>query len=206
MYVVKAMRFFVLLLVFTAAPVQAYNWAADAYTSFVARISKSITLPHKDMEGNEFETHRVIYNHQPVTFQYQFWRIRKHSVCAQLKGSLLGYSQCTQAAKRLFSQTCHFLRKNPRDHWKYYKLKNLYCNAAVEFEAVIGGVPKSGVFNRKVLKRRQLCAVLRVRAMTLRDVKTVELRDAVCDGGEIDFSDFSISDFLGGGQDMSVTW
>ncbi len=45
-----------------------------------------------------------------VTYQYQFWKIKYPSVCANYKGNLSEYSKCTVAAKKLFSDTCTYLQ------------------------------------------------------------------------------------------------
>ncbi|MDI3323725.1 hypothetical protein QKW35_04970 [Pontibacterium granulatum] len=139
-----------------------------------------VTSTQRDMLGVELESKHVIYRDQPVTFQYQLWRLRKNSVCAQLKHNLLEYSKCTRAARALFIETCRHLTNNPSDHWKHQKLKNLYCAASVEFKSVVAEVRRSTVADDQELKRRQQCSVLRIQAMSSRDPRTIQLRDEVC--------------------------
>ena len=98
------------LLLLVSAPLHAGNVIARAYSDFIHSLAYSVTSTHRDMLGVELESK---YKDQPVTFQYQLWRLRKDSVCAQLKHNLLEYSKCTRAARALFTQTCRHLTNNP---------------------------------------------------------------------------------------------
>ncbi len=142
------------LLLWVSAPLQAGNVVAKAFGSFITDLAYSVTSTQRDMLGVELESKHVTYNGQPVTFQYQMWRLRKDSVCAQLKHSLLGYSKCSRAAQALFSETCRHLTNNPRDHWRHQKQKNLYCAASVEFTPVVAEVRRSTAADDQELKRQ----------------------------------------------------
>ncbi|WP_370277224.1 hypothetical protein [Pontibacterium sp.] len=174
-------RFFVLLLL-VSAPLHAGNVIARAYSSFIHDLAYSVTSTQRDMLGVELESKHVTYDDQPVTFQYQLWRLRKDSVCAQLKHNLLEYSKCTRAARALFTETCRHLTNNSSDHWKHQKQKNLYCAASVEFKPVVAEVRQSTAADDQELKRRQQCSVLRIQAMSSRDPRTIQMRDEVCGG------------------------
>ncbi len=200
---------FTLILMLISAPVQARNLVAESYAYYMNLISKGQTVQDRDFFGVEFDTHKIYYDGSAVTFQYQLWKVRKDSICAQVRDDLPEYFKCTQAAKSLFRQTCKSLRKKRADDWKHQRLEELYCGAATDFDPVRANLEQANnVVDYKDLKRRQLCAVLRVKAMTLQDDKSAKVRDAVCDNGEIDLSNFSISDFLGGGEKMNLnlTW
>ena len=181
MCTVQWMRLLFLLL-FVSAPLQAGNVVAKAYGVFVSDLANSYMSSYNDRVGIALESKHVNYNDQPVTFQYQLWRLRKPSVCAQLQHNLLEYSKCTRAARALFTETCQHLTNHPSDHWKHLKLKNLYCAASVEFKPVVAEVGRSTVVDDQELQRRQECSVLRIQAMSRRDARTIQMRDEVCGG------------------------
>lgn len=170
------------LLLLVSAPLHAGNAIARAYSDFIHTLAYSVTSTHRDMVGTELESKHVAYNDQPVTFQYQLWRLRKDSVCAQLRHNVLEYSKCTRAARALFTDTCRHLTNNPSDHWRHQKQKNLYCAASVEFKPVVAEVRRSTAADDHELQKRQQCSVLRIQAMSSRDPKTIQMRDEVCGG------------------------
>ena len=181
MCTVQWMRLLFLLL-FVSVPLQAGNVVAKVYGELVNDLAYSVTSTHRDMLGVELESKQVNFNGQPVTFQYQLWKLRKPSVCAQLQQNLLEYSKCTRAAQGLFAESCQHLTNNPSDHWKHLKPKNLYCAASVEFKPVVAEVGRSTVVDDQELQRRQQCSVLRIQAMSSRDARAIQMRDEVCGG------------------------
>ena len=42
--------------------------------------------------------------------------------------------------RKLFSALCSQLSQKPSEHWRYIKTKNMYCNAAVSYEATIAWI------------------------------------------------------------------
>lgn len=173
------------LLLFVSVPLQAGNVVAKVYGELVNDLAYSVTSTHRDMLGVELESKQANYNGQPVTFQYQLWRLRNPSVCAQLQHSLLEYSKCTRAARELFTETCQHLTNNPSFHWKHLKLKNLYCAVTVEFKPVVSEVGCSTVVGDQELQRRQQCFVLRIQVMSSRDIRMIHTRGEVLIGGGI---------------------
>ncbi|HAQ71760.1 MAG TPA: hypothetical protein DCR48_12360, partial [Flavobacteriales bacterium] len=77
-------------------------------------------------------------------YQYQLWRVRNKSVCQSYKSQITQFSKCTLAAKALFRDICAQLSDKPSNHWRYSKLKNMYCNAAVSFEATVARIRVAG--------------------------------------------------------------
>lgn len=161
----------------------AQNIITETYISLVNSFTESITRDYQEKVNTSLETKQVEYNGQVVTYQYQLWRLRPHSVCAHLKHELIAYSQCGISAKQLFQDTCTYLNDNPNRHWRHAKLKNLYCAAAVDYSPVIAEARISKSKEDTQLKQRQQCSVLRMEALRTRDPRTVQLRDQVC-GGE----------------------
>lgn len=175
------MRALLLLLLF-ASPLHAANPVAGAYSAFISDLAHAITAPQREALGVELESKTVTYNGQPVTFQYQMWRLRPNSVCTQQKHNLLAYSQCSQAASALFTEICRHLNNHPSGHWKHQKFKQLYCSASVEFKPVVAEARRSEAENDVDRQKRQQCSVLRIEAMSSRDPRTIQMRDEVCGG------------------------
>lgn len=110
------------------------------FASYLDLVS-NVTRSHLTQSiGTDVTAVSVEHDGIPVSFSYQMWRIRNQSVCSDLSNDLLKFSECTQAASRLFNDVCSQLNRESLQHWKHGRLKNMYCNAAISFKPTIASV------------------------------------------------------------------
>ncbi|MBN0986448.1 hypothetical protein [Amphritea pacifica] len=112
----------------------------DSYVQFNEKLAYAILKPMREGMGVELESVNVDYHDQPVSFQYQMWRLRPNTVCLPQKNKLLEYSACTEAASQFFHETCQTLQQKPIRAALYSNYKRLYCNAAVSYQPVVAKV------------------------------------------------------------------
>lgn len=144
--------------------------------SYASAVAASVT----DAMGMEMQSQVVAYQDRQITYQYQRWRLRHDSVCVNLRENLLEFSQCTVAAKEMFAETCSYLQDNPSEHARYARLKNLYCNAAVEFKPTIASVSDAPETVDELTSLRQECNLATAEAMGSTDAVLVKKRDTAC--------------------------
>ena len=72
-------------------------------------------------------------------------------------------------------------RKNPSDHWRHIKTKNVYCNAAVSYEAAIAWIDgaEEGAEDEEA---KAACNLAIGAALGSRDPVVIAERDRVCGG------------------------
>ena len=72
-------------------------------------------------------------------------------------------------------------RKNPSDHWRHIKTKNVYCNAAVSYEATIVWI---GETEEETVdeEAKAACNLAIGAALGSRDPVVIAERDRVCGG------------------------
>lgn len=158
------------------------NSFLDSYVKFNHKLAQAIMKPMHDGMGVQLESVNVDYLGQPVSFQYQMWRLRQDSVCKPLKNrSLLKYSECTEAASQFFRETCQSLTQNPTDTYLYPQYKRLYCNAAAEYQPTIAKIRRSKPQDDQAAQRQQ-CSMLIIKASRTRKTEDVQERDRVCGG------------------------
>lgn len=116
------------------------NPLIDSYVQFNEKLAYAILKPMREGMGVELESVNVDYHDQPVSFQYQMWRLRPNTVCLPQKNKLLEYSACTEAASQFFHETCQTLQQKPIRTTLYSNYKRLYCNAAVSYQPVVAKV------------------------------------------------------------------
>ena len=178
----KLHRFLLVLVVCLSLPsVAQANSLIDTYVAFNHKLAKALMRPYSNTLGYELSSVNVEYNNQPVSFQYQMWRVHPKSVCAPLQHRLLKYSACTEAAGQFFRETCITLTENPSDSLQYPLYKKLYCNAAASYRPVIAKVRRSDPVDEKT-EQRQSCSILTVKASRTRKAEDIRERDRVCGG------------------------
>ncbi|MBR9866856.1 MAG: hypothetical protein GYB20_04255 [Oceanospirillales bacterium] len=165
---------------FISISVQA-NPLIDTYVKFNQNLTYAIMKPMRDSMGVALESVNVEYRNQPVSFQYQMWRLRPNSVCQPQKYSLLKYSSCTEAASQFFRETCQTLQQNPTDLLLYPNYKRLYCNAAASYQPVIAKVRRSEPMDERTQQRQQ-CSMLTIKAARTRKTIDIYERDKACGG------------------------
>jgi len=165
-----------------SAPASA-NTLVESYVKFNQELDRALMQPYHDSKGLQLQSIEVEYQQQPVSFQYQMWRLRPNSVCLPLKkSSLLKYSQCTEAASQLFSETCQKLKHNPTESLFYPQYMRLYCNAAASYEPGVAKVRRSAPMEQSA-EQRQLCSMLILKATRTREPSDIWERDQVCETG-----------------------
>ncbi|WP_417225097.1 hypothetical protein [Amphritea sp.] len=154
---------------------------SDSYERFILSLGKLISQPLSDGVGTELKSIVVEYRNQPVSFQYQLWQLRPNSVCLPLKGDLLDYSACTEAASQFFRETCQTLAQHPNRTPDYSNYKRLYCDAAASYQPVVAKVNRATEIDEEA-KQRQRCAMLTIKAARTHKNIDVYERDKVCGG------------------------
>jgi hypothetical protein len=112
-------------------------------STYIDTVSTVSTNHVSEIYGTEIQAVTVDYNGRKIPYAYQLWKIKPESVCATYKDQLSIYSDCTLDAKAMFNQVCDHLQKNPYQHWKYQKNKNMYCAAAISYSPVVAKVEKA---------------------------------------------------------------
>lgn len=131
--------------------------------------------------GNEVQAQLVEYQNQQIDYQYQFWKIKDPSVCARIKmNDISKYSSCTITAKQLFSDTCSYLQSHPQQNWKYPKLKNMYCLAAVDFKPTIAQISQPSEAEAERWDAKQKCSLLTLNARSSASLAIAKERDIAC--------------------------
>ncbi len=114
------------------------------FASYLDMVSNTVHGQVTDIMGTEITALAIDHGGTTVPYSYQLWRIRERTVCFSYSGQVSKYSECTMAARSLFSDICQHLQQKPLSHWKLKKLKNMYCNAAVTFQPTVATVKWSG--------------------------------------------------------------
>lgn len=154
---------------------------SDFYVKFTQTAGEILFQPITDSAGSELKSINVEYHNQPVSFQYQRWRLRPNSVCQSLKADLLSYSVCTEAASQFFRETCQTLQQ-PSHSPNYPNYKRLYCNAAASYQPVIAKISRSAAVDEKA-EQRQQCSILTLKAARTRKNIDIYNRDKACGEG-----------------------
>jgi len=150
------------------------------FTAYLDSIQNTVNARFTDLHGTEIKAVMIDYQGVEVPYQYQLWRVRNKSVCQPYKSQLTQFSKCTLAAKALFRDLCAQLSDKPSTQWRHSKLKNMYCNAAVSFEATVARIAVAG--DRREAAARVECNLAIVRAMGSRDAVVIAERERVCGG------------------------
>lgn len=147
---------------------------------------KAITAPIQqdisDIIGGELQSIDTNFNEKRITFQYQFWQIKKPSVCSHAQQNAMQFSDCTQATKQLFQSMCSQLqqaKQNP--HPRTQQLQRMYCQAAVDFKPTVAQISRSqSTGDDKIQALRKNCNDLIFKAKISEDAKDEKARDKAC--------------------------
>lgn len=132
-----------------------------------------------DQTGSELQTRIVNHQEQDIAFSYQLWKIKQDSVCEDKKQQMLDYSKCTKAAKSLFYTVCQHLQTNPKEHWQYQKLKNMYCSAALSYQPTTASISWSNEEDDLKNAKRK-CSTATVASMRSSDRELIRAREEAC--------------------------
>ena len=151
------------------------------FTAYLDSIQNTVHARFTDLHGTEIKAMMIEYQGVEVPYQYQLWRVRDKSVCQPYKSQITQFSNCTLAAKALFRDLCAQLSGKPSNHWRHSKLKNMYCNAAVSFEATVARIAVAGERSEEKAARAE-CNLAIAAALGSRDPVVIAERDRVCGG------------------------
>ncbi|EMR12881.1 hypothetical protein MPL1_07927 [Methylophaga lonarensis MPL] len=152
------------------------------FSTFLTTVSTSVQNHVSDVMGVELQAHIVEYQGEQIDFQHQLWKIKPETVCSNKKNEIVSeYASCTNAAKAMFNETCQHLNKNPRNHWKYKKLNNMYCTAAVTYTPMTAEISRVSHDEAEVLEARQNCSLLTLQARQTPNADIEKRRKAACE-------------------------
>lgn len=152
------------------------------FSSFLTSMTSSIHAQMSDVMGTELKAQVVEYQNHKIDYQYQLWKIKSETVCKNKKDELVTeYSTCTIAAKAMFKETCEYLTQNPQDHWKYSKLKNMYCTAGVTYPPTTATISRPSEADVEVWEAKQKCSLLTLEARQTSNQGIEKERETACD-------------------------
>tara|TARA_R110002050_G_scaffold57423_5_gene129171 strand:+ start:83875 stop:84378 length:504 start_codon:yes stop_codon:yes gene_type:complete len=152
------------------------------FSSFLAGMTGDLTNHITNVMGTEVQVQIVEYQNQQIDYQYQLWKVKDPSVCARIKtNDLSHYSSCTLIAKTFFTDTCSYLQTHPQQNWKYTKLKNMYCLAAVNFKPTIAQISRPTEAESKLWDAKQKCSLLTLNARSTGSRAVAKQRDKACE-------------------------
>ncbi len=156
------------------------------FATFLTSMTSSIHHHVADIMGTELQAKIVEYQQQKIDYQYQLWKIKPESVCSHKKADLVNqYSACTIAAKRMFNETCSYLNQNPQSHWKYTKLKNMYCTSAVTYTPITATISRPSENEAMVLEANQACSILTLKARQFPGPAIEKQRNQACEQAKL---------------------
>ena len=134
------------------------------FAAYVSAINTNVHENISDIYGTELKTEFVQYENMNISFQYQIWKIKSNTVCTSYNQGDTNHSKCTIKAKSFFTEMCKELTKRNNSNWKMKKLKNMYCNASINYQPVIANIsnPKGITEERE---REKKCNLLILKTM-----------------------------------------
>ncbi len=144
-------------------------------------ISSYIHGEVKTIRNADIVYKKVEYSDYLVTYQYQFWKIKHQSICANYRNNLLDYSKCTVVAKQLFTDTCTVLqnKKSLTDIRKFQK--QMYCTSATTYNPTVASIRSSDKSSTVLYSARDKCNSLILKAMSSKTENDIAKRDQACD-------------------------
>ncbi|PCJ37169.1 MAG: hypothetical protein COA75_05335 [Cellvibrionales bacterium] len=123
----------------------------------------------------------VVIEHEGVSvpFQFQMWKVKDNSVCANFRQNIGAYSECTVKASELFSKLCSSLALKHDQDWRYKKTKNMYCNAAISYKPTIAHI-STATEESEIQRVKKECNSSTIEAMGSNDLRKVNKRDTNC--------------------------
>jgi len=149
------------------------------FASYLELVSFGVTNKMTNLLGTEIQSVVVEHQSTKVPYSYQLWRIRPKSVCNTYNLNIEEFSRCTLAAKSLFNETCLHLQKGEKEHWKYTKMKNMYCNASITFKPTIANIREATVETPLQLARTE-CNIATAELMENRNSKIQKKKENSC--------------------------
>ena len=147
--------------------------------AYLSAVSTDVQQQVSDIYGTEIKTEFIEYENINISFQYQMWKIKNNTVCSSYNQEMAGYSKCTVKAKAFFTDICKGLTKRNDTNWKVKKLKNMYCNASVNYLPVIANISSPKGLNVAREKEKK-CNLLILKTMNNKNKELIPERDLMC--------------------------
>jgi hypothetical protein len=147
-----------------------------AYISAITATGNQIPA---DINDNTINSEVITYADVNIPFQYQMWAINNESVCATYTEKMSVYAECTVKAKSLFTTLCNDLPEGNSENTKASLLKNMYCNASVNYGPTIALItkPKPLTSERAIEKQ---CNLLILKTMDNKDSELLAEKELIC--------------------------
>ncbi|MDQ2076869.1 hypothetical protein [Marinimicrobium sp. ABcell2] len=149
------------------------------FAAYIEAVSLDIHSTMTETMGTELKAMVIEYEGETIPFQYQMWRVRDKSVCASSSHDTIAYSRCTMKAQSMFQELCSELSRNRKNHWKYVKTQNMYCNAAVSFSPTVATISAPSE-QTTAQAARQRCNVAIANAVGSSDPARLAERNTAC--------------------------
>jgi len=149
------------------------------FSAYINIVTSNVQREITDVLGTEIQAVVINYEGTDVPFQYQMWRVQDKSVCDTYRQKIDEYSACTVNAKQMFGELCQELSGELDTNWKYTKMKNMYCNAAISFQPTIASL-SAGAENSPLEVLRQKCNIATASALGSSDRNLLAERDKAC--------------------------
>jgi hypothetical protein len=148
------------------------------FATYLDAVSNTVHDRFRDSMNTEVTAKIVSYQDYQISYSHQLWKIQDKSVCETYSEDLNQKSLCSQAAKNMFRDMCHYLQNKPQSGSKFKSTKNMYCNAATNFKPLIATVS----FNEKSenQKSKQACSVAILKAMDEPTDSNIQARKKAC--------------------------
>jgi len=101
------------------------------------KISNDVTDIFIKQQNIELTPVSIDYKGNRITFQYQMWKLKEKSVCANYPENTPEKSRCTIAAKEVFNIACAQLGQQKDKDVIATRTQRMYCNAASDFKPLI---------------------------------------------------------------------
>lgn len=147
-----------------------------SYAELIQGITQKRIL---DVKGTDISSISVMHDGVDIPFSFQLWRIRDNSVCSKYSANAAQYSSCTVAARSLFNDMCGELQKVDSTELKQKRIKNMYCNAAVQFKPVVANVQWTEARSELDIARRECNTALAAASGSV-DPELIARRDYSC--------------------------
>lgn len=147
------------------------------FAAYLTTVSSNFQKNITDIYGTEVTSELITYQDTPISFQYQIWKIKNKSVCANYKNNTSIYSDCTIKAKSLFSDLCNKIPQS--NNWKIKKLRNMYCNASISYSPTIAKISLPKPDSEQRLLEKQ-CNVLILKTMGNKNKDLLAEKRLIC--------------------------
>ena len=152
------------------------SWFFVSYAELVQDITKTRLL---DIMGTDVTSISVTHEGVEIPYSFQLWRIQENTVCSKYKQNAGQYSKCTVSASSLFQNVCTGLQQQKSSDTKQRRMKNMYCNAAINYQPTIANVQWTEERSEEDVARRE-CNTATAIALGSTDPNEIEKREAAC--------------------------